>query len=437
VVKFTFITEDGTETLTYDEYLKRPELMAKIADKRRVFLNLGLTLISYDKRWLAGQPTAKIRDVEAIKADLTANPIKYFFPQGARSPIGKSAAAMFINDMAHTVTGIISGNRYGKSTCACAKLMLGAAVIPTDPNWPVFKDHGIQYREWTGPKEVGIASYNWVNIYETVWPQVVRAWFPDSELGKYAQWSAPRDSAFSVRLTCGSVLHFKCASQPQSAFESQALDDFWWDEQGTEEKFIGANERVATRRGHHFFSLTPHRLEDRPDTGAGSWIHRMVKGEETKGLSSKFFPGNLLRDVPDWIYPEETKREKIKQWVDEPRRLRNRKKEREGRSRLFGDWHESSGLVYDDYEREIHVIPPRNIPIAWTSYRGIDHGRVNPCACVAGSVNPADELFIHGEYYEPDRLVHQNVAGIVKMSGNKLVSCGTMRDGFAHLRSQA
>jgi hypothetical protein len=110
--KFTFITEDGTVKRTYRGYLRDKALMAKIADKRRIFINLGLTLFSYDKYWLAGQPAQKIRDVEAIMKEWRSNPVKYFMPQGARSDIGKSAACMFLNDMEHTITGIIA-ERYG------------------------------------------------------------------------------------------------------------------------------------------------------------------------------------------------------------------------------------------------------------------------------------------------------------------------------------
>jgi hypothetical protein len=435
MVRFNFITEDGAQSLTYDEYLKNDDLQAKIADKRRIFINLGLTLFSYDKHWLAGQPARKIRDVEQIMKEWKANPLKYFMPQGARSDIGKSAAAMFVNDMGHSVTGIISGNRYGKTTLMWVKMLLEIPIIPTDPDWPVFKDHGVQYREWTGPKQIGVGSYQLKNHMNTIWPQIVKAWTPVAELGDYAAKRHPNWTLNPyVPLTCGSELYMLAYEQKQDVFESQALDAMGWDEQGQEEKFVGSNERVATRRGYHFFSLTPHKVEGRPDTGAGSWIHKMTTGEETKGLSAKFYQGNLIRDMPDWIYPEKTKREKVFQWVTEPRQKRNRKKEREGRSRLYGEWHESSGLVYDDWERDIHVIPPRKIPLSWTSYRGLDHGRVNPCACVMGSINPDGDLFIHNEYYEIGKQIHQNVRGIVSVSGNKLVHDGHITNGGQRLR---
>jgi hypothetical protein len=322
--------------------------------------------------------------------------------------------------MEHTITGIIAANRLGKSTLAAAKLLLSVPIIPTDPTWPVFAKHGVTYR-------------NWDNIDDTIWP-LLREWIPKNELGDLVDYEAPKKTAFSVTLTCGTKIYFKCMAQPQGAFESQALDVFWWDEQGTEEKFIGANERVATRRGHHFFSLTPHRVEDRPDTGAGSWIHKLVTGEETKGMSNKFYVGDLIQDVPDWIYPETTKAEKIIQWETEPRRLRDRRKMREGQARLRGKWHVASGLVYGDFDPLVHVIDPFPIPHLWTCNRGLDHGRVNPEACVFGASNPDNDLFIYDEYLEVGKQVWENVEGIVRKSGNKLMTVGTARNGPMALR---
>ena len=441
-MKFEFYTEDGVFGLDYKDYLKNEDLMKKIADKRRIFVNLGLKLLSFDRQWLREHPKQE-KFVEHMRDEQAQNPLRFFLPHCATYDDFDTPSHQYINDVYNIYTAFLAPNRLGKSTATIIKALVTFGVIPTDKSWEIHRDHGVIWREWTGPKEIGVASYNWSNIDDTVWPQVVRAWLPKNELGAYFDYNAPKDSAFTVPLACGSKLHFKALSQPQGAFESQALDGWIWDEQATEEKFDGANARLKTRRtystddkgyeyltaGWHVCGATPHKVDGRPDTGDGTWFSEMWRGTLTKGLSSKFYTGNLFADVPDWCYSEREKQVSLNE-LEEAVRTHNKKRVRAIRSRLYGEFETTGGMVYDEWDDEMHIIPEIKIDPTWSAFRCVDHGRTNPTACLWAAITPKNEVIFFQEYEGIERQISDNVERIVAMSGNRLEFIGQGDGGF-------
>ena len=421
-MKFTLYTEDGRRDLDYVDYLLDDALMLKVGDKRRLFLNLGSTILSYDRDWLTENPTEKAR-VDALCAIQDDNPLQFFKPSGG-------GATDFLNDRTSSVKMLVSGNRRGKTATGIIDILLDA--IPCNPDWAIFKLHGVKYREWTGPKKIGFATSDWNVMQRVLWEEIVR-WVPKAELGEYnPRLRGAREISWRVRpenvLTCGSVFYYFCYEQKQGPFEGQALHQWYWDEQGEEAKFDGADERVRTLRGRHTFGLTPHKVEGRPDTGARSWIHKMLKGVRTKGHTIGVY-SILPDDVPDWVYPEAEKRKAYEKWVLEPARQQNLKALKEGRSRYFGDWHDVGGLIYDEWDENVHVIEDFEIPDSWTRYRAIDHGEVNPMACLWGAVSPEGDLYLYREYYRRGLTVYDNCANIITASGNAVISTGTTSVG--------
>ena len=419
-MKYTFITDDGVQSLTYKQYLSNKRLRKQITNLDNYRLFLGQTIISYTGAFLKGDVVAA-KNFFAMEKAQKENPLQFFAPSGEE-------AKAFINDYDHSVTGLYAGNRFGKTTSAFIKVLVN--TIPCDPNWRIFTEHGIDYKKWRKPKVIAIGSYEWGNHKTTIWPQVVRKWVPASELGEYAYGGSRRiswkDIPPRIELKCGSVICFYCYSQDQAAFESQAVDIWLWDEQGHETLFDGANERCRTLNGWHTFSLTPHKLPGRPDTGAGSWITKLASGQTTKGHHVRFYTGNLIESVPDWIYPEKQKAAAIAQWVTEPTEHNDVKTLREGRARLFGEPHQSSGLVYDEWDPKVHLIDPFEIPRSWPRYRALDYGRRNATTCLFGACNPNGDLILYDEYYKTDRTIYENIHGmhekdgIIAASGNTL-----------------
>lgn len=417
-LQFEFITEDGSQKMTLAEYHTKDALMEKIglittspANRRSVFM--GTTILSYPESILASD-YKKRSAFEECERIVSENQLKYFVPQN-------EVVLSLLNDTEHNLKGFIAPNGVGKSVTGCIDVLLD--IVPCDPRWPIFTSHGVNFRPYKGPRTlggVGIVSYEWNNHVTTIWPQIVRRWTPKFALGEWADGGKGvinwRNNP-NIEIAGTPVWFFAC-SQAQTVFEASAMDIYWWDEQGEEDKFNGANMRLRRRNGRHVMTLTPHKVNGRPDTGAGSWIHKLVRRETTAGLNPKFYHCELA-GIPDWVYSERAKKEAFREWIEEPTKNNDTKKLREGRSRIYGEFHESSGLVFDDWNPLKHVIEPFNIPKSWPRYRSIDHGRVNPTACLWAAVSPSGDVFLYREYYRRNLTAGENAQEIIKASGNK------------------
>lgn len=74
--------------------------------------------------------------------------------------------------------------------------------------------------------------------------------------------------------------------------------------------------------------------------------------------------------------------------------------ETERRQKLLGDWDTFTGQYFVEFQRNIHVVPPFQIPADWQKYRGIDFGTANPYCCLWGALDPSDgTMYIYREAY--------------------------------------
>ena len=422
---YTFVTEDGEVKCTYDDYLKNKELRKKISDRRRAFVPLGRTIVSFDRKVLRADKVKKalFEEVDYLQKQ---NPLRYFVPSGP-------ATVDFLNDWEHDLKGNLTGNRLGKSTTAWIDILL--SIVPCDRDWEIFTEEGVKFREYEGKKVVSVNSYEFVNHETTLWPQVIRKWTPTVYLDGYQEGGKKRINwrGRPKLITKWYDLYFVASSQGQNAYESQAVDIWMWDEQGKEVHFDGADERTRTVDGRHVFSLTPHRLEDRPDTGAGTWIEKLFEGHTTKGHNIRFYNTPRFIDVPDWVYPEDQKIKAVTKWIHEPLDNKDERIYKEGLSRIFGKFHESGGMVYPEFDIRTHVIEPFEPPESWTRWRAIDHGTVNDTVCLFAAVNPDGDIFVYDEYDKAGARISENCTGIIEKAGNEREFIGTRNEEWTGL----
>jgi phage terminase large subunit-like protein len=388
-------------------------LREAIHDKDNFRLEIGRRIYCYPLKML--KQDDKLRGaMEHLLHEKETNPLQFFMPNG-------KCGLDFLNDHASTLKMIVAGNRYGKTCLAMVDMLLD--LVPCNPEWLIFKENGVKFRPYDGvPKSWGCANYMWRHISTANVPLILQ-WTPDLYLGKYAQTAKSRkeitDKKPYVELTHGAKIQFFVYEQDQEPFESSALKGWVWDEQPPEAKFDGADERTRTLNGRHIVSMTPHRVKGRPDTGAGTWLHKVWNNGVTKGHTIGKYKAHTF-DNPDWNYSEIQKRRAFVKHVVEPERHHDRKRIDEGRSRLGGEFHEASGLVYDDLCRDIHIIQQFEIPKHWTRYRAIDHGHKNPTSCVYAAVTPENDIIIYDEYYKAGLTVYPNAKAIADKAGNSL-----------------
>lgn len=66
----------------------------------------------------------------------------------------------------------------------------------------------------------------------------------------------------------------------------------------------------------------------------------------------------------------------------------------------MADFRKYTGLVYKEFQREVHVVEPFDIPAGWSVFRGIDFGSTNPTACLWIAVDGDENIFVASEHYQ-------------------------------------
>lgn len=82
----------------------------------------------------------------------------------------------------------------------------------------------------------------------------------------------------------------------------------------------------------------------------------------------------------------------------------------------LADFRKYTGLVYKEFEREVHVIEPFDITQVYSIYRSFDFGSTNPTVCLWVAVDSDDNWFICDEHYETGKTIEYH-SGVVNSKG--------------------
>ena len=89
------------------------------------------------------------------------------------------------------------------------------------------------------------------------------------------------------------------------------------------------------------------------------------------------------------------------------------------RQLLEGDWEVAEGAAFTEFDRNIHIIDPFEIPIHWDRVKGIDYGYASESACVWGAIDRDDNtLIIYRELYRKGLLATDLAQLITEMELN-------------------
>jgi hypothetical protein len=95
------------------------------------------------------------------------------------------------------------------------------------------------------------------------------------------------------------------------------------------------------------------------------------------------------------------------------------------RERLrHGRWVQAEGVVYEGWDRRVHLIDRDQIRIreTWPRYWSIDFGYSNPFTCLWWAEDPDGRLYRYRELYQTHRLVEDHAKEILRLSGWELVN---------------
>ena len=192
-----------------------------------------------------------------------------------------------------------------------------------------------------------------------------------------------------------SVIGFKSCDQGREQFQGASLDFVWFDEEPPEDIYAECRMRVIDRRGDVFGTMTP-----------------------LKGLTFVYNEIFLNRRNDPEVWYE------FMEWEDNPyldkreiAALALSMDERTLQSRRYGRFASAAaGLVYPEFDENVHVIEPFPIPKEWQDTISIDPGLNNPLSAHWYAVDYDDNVYVTYEHYEAGRDIDYHADAIKEIS---------------------
>ena len=299
---------------------------------------------------------------------------------------------------------VFGGNRSGKTECGAVEaIWLLRGIHPFRPNrkrvdgWVVSVSSEVQ-KEVAQAKILDYLNPDWIE-------RIVM-----SEGSKGFPSSGVIDTIY-VRNVSGEIssLAFKSCAQGREKFQGASLDFVWFDEEPPKDVYEECRMRVVDRRGDLFGTMTP------------------LKGLTfvyTEIFQNKFHDPNVWYEFMEWSDNPYLDKEEIAL-------LQGSMDERALQSRRFGKFGASEGLVYPEFDENVHVIEPFDIPKEWQDNISIDPGLNNPLSAHWYAVDFDDNVYVLYEHYEAGRDVDYHANEIQRICD----LLGWKRDGQGRVRA--
>lgn len=100
-----------------------------------------------------------------------------------------------------------------------------------------------------------------------------------------------------------------------------------------------------------------------------------------------------------------------------------------------GKWVRAEGVVYDEFDADIHLIDRFEIPVSWNRYRTIDFGYTNPFVCQWWAIDPDSRMYLYREIHEHRKLVEDLTPAIIKLTGKEEYITASISDHDAEDRA--
>ena len=287
---------------------------------------------------------------------------------------------------------VFGGNRTGKTECGAVEaIYLARGNHPYKENkkkvdgWVVSLSKQVQ-RDVAQKKILHYLNKDWI---EDIVMLAGRKDYPESGVIDYIKIK----NVFGGISTIG----FKSCDQGREKFQGTSLDFVWFDEEPPQDIYIECKMRVLDKNGEIFGTMTPLK--------GLSWVYSEI----------------YLNDKND----EEVWFEQM-EWSDNPF-LDQKEIEHFERSlgledleaRKYGHFVSSSGLVYKEFDENVNVVDPFDVPKEWYDNMSIDPGLNNPLSCHWYAVDFDGNIFVIAEHFASGKDIDYH-AGRIKAICSRL-----------------
>lgn len=297
---------------------------------------------------------------------------------------------------------VFGGNRSGKTECgAVESVWLARGIHP--------------YRD--NKKDV----FGWVvSLTQQVQRDVAQAkilkYLPDRYISDVVMREGKKGAAeygvidyILVKNVFGGIskIGFKSCDQGRERFQGTSLDFVWFDEEPPKDIYDECRMRVFDKCGDVFGTMTPLK--------GLTWVYDEIE------LNDKNDP-QVWCEYMEWNDNPYLDKEEIKAMTASV-------SEQDQLSRRFGKFTVGEGLVYPEFDQNVHVIDPFDVPKEWQAEISIDPGLTNPTSCHFYAVDFDGNIYVVAEHFKAGQSVDYHVQKIFEIAD----ALGWKRDGKGRL----
>lgn len=284
---------------------------------------------------------------------------------------------------------VFGGNRSGKTECGAAETVyMARGIHPYRQN-----------RESTFGWVVSLST----QVQRDVAQAKVLAYLNPAWIEDITMISGRKDSPASgvidqirVKNVFGkiSVIGFKSCDQGREKFQGSSLDYVWFDEEPPKDVYDECKMRVLDKSGDIFGTMTPLK--------GLTFVYDEIYINE-RGSKDVWYEFMEWADNP-FLDPKEVAAltESLSPDVLESRR--------------YGRFIGGAGLVYPEFDENVHVIDPFPVPREWQDAISIDPGLNNPLSAHWYAVDYDGTVYVVAEHFEAKRDVEYHSERIKAIS---------------------
>ena len=191
-----------------------------------------------------------------------------------------------------------------------------------------------------------------------------------------------------------SKIGFKSCDQGREKFQGSSLDFVWFDEEPPYDIYQECRMRVMDRQGFIFGTMTPLK--------GLTWVYNEIYL-------------NTNNDNEVWHTEME--------WADNPyldnneiEQMTKTLSSEELQSRRYGKFMQCGGMVYNEFNENIHVIDPFEVPYEWYDNISIDPGLNNPLSAHWYARDFDGNVYVIAEHFDKGKDVYFHAERIKEIS---------------------
>lgn len=343
--------------------------------------------------------------------------IKYWDPQDQQKP----HFAEFTSDV--KIFGILGGNRSGKTEEGVfidVAWALGKDYFRGEPAWEWVKDLPIP----EPPNNIWIVGLDYGVLKNVIWWEKLRGERSHAPFLPRDPQVVTRivDGDFQIHFANGSIITGKSADAGREKFQGASIDLVHIDEECEADVFDECYQRTVDCAGKLLLTLTP--LVDIASGVRTPWVYDLYQEFIQGRKDVRFVKLNVLKNP---FVPQEEKVKLVEKWSGHF----------EEKARLYGDFIQRSGLVYNLWNKKVHTVDPIKIPKEWRRLVSIDPAATGTTAALWGAVEPGtNNLYLYKEYYKNNLIVSDHAKNILARNAGDPVDLWLLDPKWASQRNQ-